>query len=97
MKEQLKILVIDDDKDFLEEVTEKFELLNYKISSAVIPSDGYNVLSNSEIDIVFLDIIMPEVNGLEFLKKIKSDFPTIEVIMMTSESDKEKIITASLT
>ena len=94
MKEQLKILVIDDDKDFLEEVTEKFELLNYKISSAVIPSDGYNVLSNSEIDIVFLDIIMPEVNGLEFLKKIKSDFPTIEVIMMTSESDKEKIITA---
>lgn len=84
------ILFIDDDQDLLEINQKFFKKEGYKVS---ICNDGTNVLSlihNNPPDCIVLDIMMPEINGFQLCKKIKS-FSDIPIIMLSGcslENDK---------
>jgi two-component system chemotaxis response regulator CheY len=59
--------------------------------------EGWNVLnSNSDIDMLITDWNMPEMNGLELVKKVRADsrFTDLPIIMVTTEGGKAEVITA---
>ena len=96
MNKQPKILIIDD------------SAIDLKISSLMFEKNGYEIISldsavncmdyilNQQIDLVILDIIMPDLNGKEALQLIRTKYNQNElpVIMMTSKTDASDIIEA---
>ncbi|PKP53254.1 MAG: DNA-binding response regulator [Bacteroidetes bacterium HGW-Bacteroidetes-1] len=90
--EILKILVLDDEERFREEISEYLQKRSYEIYLAEKPSVAFSILEANPIDIVILDIKLPEMNGLEVLKIIKSKHSEIEVIMISGHGDMNSVI-----
>lgn len=90
-----KLLMIDDNealKTFIEKIiTTRFN--NIDFIKAENGADGLVKLVEHRPDLILLDINMPEMTGIEFIKKLRSDYSDINipVIMLTSVNDKETI------
>ena len=88
-----RILILDDEQDILN-VIEKF--FNRKKLFDIVtynnPKKALKAMSNSKIDVLLTDIMMPEINGVEILKQVKRDYPDIKVIMMTAFSTLDKVL-----
>ena len=57
---------------------------------------AYQLLETNKVDLVFLDWNMPEMNGMEFLKKVKTmpDYENLPIVMVTSEAAKYNVVDA---
>lgn len=88
-----KILVIDDEMHIVELLKFNLETHNYEVDYAYDGIDGYIKAKENKPDLVLLDWMLPNINGIDILKKIRSDksLKHIPVIMLTAknmESDK---------
>ena len=92
--EKLKILIVDDEKSYREQIGDFLELNDYITFKAELPSEAFKILQKNVIDIVLLDLKLPEMDGIEVLKKIKSSYPETEVILMTGHGDMDSVIQA---
>ena len=92
--EDLRILIVDDEEIIRKEIGIFLKRKNYAVYEASAPSNAFEILENNEIEIVILDIRLPEMDGLEVLKKIKKNYPDIEVIMITGHGDSDTILHA---
>ncbi|MDD5423198.1 MAG: response regulator [Candidatus Omnitrophota bacterium] len=87
-----KVLVIDDEKEFCSFLKENLELLGrYRVFTATNGKEGLQSAKTERPDLILLDIMMPHMNGLEVLKRLKEDEKTISipVIMLTALEDDE--------
>jgi DNA-binding NtrC family response regulator len=89
-----RILVVDDEKDFVEMLSLRLEETGEKVTVAY---DGQECLDTLEkksdsIDVVILDIRMPGMEGIDVLREIKKRFPLIEVIMLTGHGTTESAV-----
>lgn len=94
MMKKINILVLDDERRVRDEIEEFLLGNNYKVSKAGLPSQAFDILKQTEIDIAILDIKLPEMNGLSVLKEIKKQYPEIEVIMISGHGDMNSVIDA---
>ncbi len=89
-----KALIIEDDatvRGYLKRIIQlKF---SFNIAEAENGSEGLEALQKSKPDIIFLDISMPVMNGIEFLQKIKvePEFSSIPILVITAHNDKDSI------
>ncbi len=90
----IKVLIVDDEPRVVDEINEFLKAKKYKVFTANNHIDAFDVLSSNDISIVILDIRLPEMSGLEILKRIKSDNPDIEVIMISGHGDMNTVIEA---
>jgi DNA-binding NtrC family response regulator len=81
-----KILFIDDEKDFLEVMSERMTARNMKVSTTSSAKEGLTLAAEGSFDAVILDLAMPEMNGIEVLKKLKAKNPDLEVILLTGHA-----------
>ncbi|MFW6363560.1 MAG: sigma-54-dependent transcriptional regulator [Spirochaeta sp.] len=88
----LNVLILDDEGIIRTEVNEFLTNVGYSVFEAERPSLAIAALQQHEIDIVILDIRLPEKDGVEVLQEIKSKFPTTEVIMITGHGDSETVL-----
>lgn len=84
------ILVVDDDKQIVDAIGKLLELNDFQVLKAY---DGFQVLdlvSKNEIDLIILDVMMPNLDGMLTLKKIRQDknIPVIMLSAKTENSDK---------
>ncbi|MCD4820248.1 MAG: sigma-54 dependent transcriptional regulator [Candidatus Cloacimonetes bacterium] len=91
---EFKILIIDDEKIYRDEISEFLKSKDYVVYEADKPSIGLDLLKKEEIDIVILDINLPGMDGLEVLQIIKKKYSEIEVIMITGFGNRRTIINA---
>ena len=90
------ILAVDDDKNLLKLLTKQIEVIGHKTITASSGSDGIEFARTGNPDLILLDIMMPDINGFEVIKKIKKDevIKNIPIIMLTSKTGKEYVIEA---
>lgn len=91
---ELNLLIVDDEKAYRENIEEFFSNSKIKTFSAELPSLAFEILKKNKIDIVILDLRLPEMNGLDVLKEIKKLYPGIEVIIITGHGDMDSVIKA---
>lgn len=95
MSEKVKIMIIDDDKGLIAifkkilSIGEQFEVIGYSN-----PIKALNEKKIVEQDLVLLDLMMPEMSGLEVLREIKKEFPLKPVIMLTGQGSIETAVEA---
>lgn len=85
----IKLLTVDDELDVCDFIKDFFSLRGYMVYTAFNGKDALAVVKKESPKIVFLDIIMPDINGLEVLKQIKEIDSNIKVIMVSVADDKE--------
>lgn len=84
-----KILVIDDEEDILELFTRV--LKNYAVETAATEEKALAKVGKSDFDLIFLDIVMPEVNNLELFKLIRKVRPKAKIVVMTGFAVEDEI------
>ncbi|MFC1656768.1 PleD family two-component system response regulator [Patescibacteria group bacterium] len=91
-----KILVVEDDKDIRTVLVKKLKLEKFSVSEAKNGKEGLKITKSIKPDLVLLDIQMPVMNGLTYLKKLRAEKwgINIPVIMLTNLSEDEKIAEA---
>lgn len=82
-----KILLIDDDKELAELLSEFLQLEDFDVDMAHDGEAGLNALSVKSYDMVLLDVMMPKLNGFEVLKKMRVNNST-PVLMLTAKGDE---------
>ena len=90
----MKVLIIDDHDAILESLSMFFSEKGYDAITAAYGKEGIKKVEAEMPDIVILDIRLPDINGIEILKKIKSINDNIFVIMITAFHDMETTIEA---
>ncbi len=80
-----KIMVIDDDRDFLSEVSETLSLSDYDVVTVADPTAALDKIIESRPDLILLDIKMPEESGFQVASKIRyfSGLRQIPIIAVT--------------
>lgn len=87
----VKVLWADDEIDLLKPYVLFLEAKGYKVIPATDGQEALDILEKESVDIIFLDENMPGLNGLETLSKIKVQYSSIPVIMIT-KSEEENIM-----
>ncbi|MBT4289004.1 MAG: sigma-54-dependent Fis family transcriptional regulator [Deltaproteobacteria bacterium] len=90
--DQLNILILDDEEIIQKGLTEYLKEQGFNVFNAYRPSQAFEIIQNSTMDIILLDVNLPEMNGIEVLKKIKKSCKDIEIIMITGHADLEIIM-----
>ncbi len=93
-KEKIKILILDDEKQFTEELSGFFHDSEFEPFEANTASEGKRILSSQEIDLLILDVRLPGANGLDILKEVKIQYPNMEVIIISAHGDMDTVIKA---
>jgi DNA-binding NtrC family response regulator len=87
------VLLVDDEVEFVETFSERLVMRNLEISKAFSGEEALQVLeTNKNIEVVILDVKMPEMDGIEALAEIKKKYPLVEVIMLSGHSTVESAI-----
>ncbi len=92
--QDLSILVLDDEKAIRVEIIEFLNEEGYTLFEADRPSVAFTMLEEIKIDILILDLQLPEMDGLSVLRRVKEDYPSMEVIMITGHGDMDAVIQA---
>ncbi len=81
-----KILIIDDDTQLTELLEEFLSSYNYAVTSKSDPVAGLKYITKNEVSLLILDIMMPEMDGFQVLRKIREN-STLPIIMLTAKGD----------
>jgi len=87
-----KILVVEDDISVNKMIREYLEKENYIVTSAYEGQEGLLSLQKQSYNLIILDIMMPKLNGIEVLKKIRSDNTVPILIVSAKDKDVEKVL-----
>jgi DNA-binding NtrC family response regulator len=91
---QMKVLVIDDELNFTEEIEEFLQNQGYISFTANNIHKGRAILKNQDIDLLILDVRLKGISGLDILKEVKQAYPKLEVIIVSAHGDMDTVITA---
>ena len=83
---KINILIVEDEKEIREGVSEYLSEVGYNVISAEDGIQAIELFKNSKIDLVILDIMLPKANGFVVLNKIRQE-SNVPVIMLTAMSD----------
>jgi DNA-binding response OmpR family regulator len=88
----LKILLVDDEEEFVTTLAERLELRGLQARTALNGEDALHMIEAETPQIVILDVMMPGLGGFEVLRRIKAQHPQIPVILLTGRgSEKEGV------
>jgi DNA-binding NtrC family response regulator len=93
MEKQGTILVVDDENG----IRQSFKVLfkdSYHVLVAETGKEAIDLLTGNSVDLILLDILLPDVNGLDLLEKLKFIDPSPEVIMVTAVKDVQTAVKA---
>ena len=92
---KLKVLVVDDEVEITHLLSLYLGNRGYEVLTANTVGDAIGVLeSNPDIDAVLLDIMLPDGNGVEFLKHVRAYLPDAAIIMVTGVNDLDTVVRA---
>jgi CheY-like chemotaxis protein len=89
-EKQVKVLLIDDEPDFAQIVAFRLKSKGYIVYSAKSGQEGIELIKKENPDIVFLDLKMPQMDGVETLKRIREFNKDLPVVMISAYVNDQK-------
>jgi DNA-binding NtrC family response regulator len=86
------VLLVDDEVEFLETLVKRLKKRNLTVAGVNSGEKALEVLAQTPVDVVVLDVKMPGMDGVTTLKEIKKRWPLVEVIMLTGHASMEVAI-----
>lgn len=89
-----RILIVDDEEVIRQIISWTLRKAGFDVTAATEGSEALRLLNSSTYDLVYLDIHMPEMNGLEILEEIRKRHPDFPVVLFTGEASLNTAIQA---
>ena len=89
-----RIMVVDDEKGICRNVEKILSKNNYEVICALSAAEALERMKTESFDLMISDIVMPGMNGLELLKKVKSEWPKTRALMMTAYASTDTAVKA---
>lgn len=83
----MKVLIVDDDKKLCRLIRDYLKPMGYDVDAAYDGTDGLDMALSGDYDVVILDVMMPGMDGFEFLKRLRKE-SIIPVLMLTARGDE---------
>lgn len=83
-----KVLLVDDERDFVQTLSERLEMRDVGAHVVYDGASALEMVSEDEPDVMILDLKMPGIDGIEVLKRVKSEKPKVEVIILTGHGNE---------
>jgi len=94
MKKKKRILVVDDEKDVRETLESVLAKLDYDPVVASGGKEALEMIKQNKVDVVLSDLYMPEMDGIELLKRVKTENSNIVFLMITAHPTIETAVDA---
>jgi DNA-binding NtrC family response regulator len=94
MSRKITFLILDAEKSSCEEMQEFLQKKKAIVYSAHSAAEAQTILINTEIDILILDIFLPDADGLKLFSEYKNRYPEMEVILISGHGDMNSVIHA---
>lgn len=91
----ISILYVEDDMDTQEQMMKVLSQLSNNVSVATTGEEALSVYGQSKPQIIISDIAMPNINGIEFIKRIRENNKTIPIILLTAHNDVDYLLPAA--
>jgi DNA-binding NtrC family response regulator len=85
----ISVLVVDDEEVFVQTLAKRLTLRRFNVYTATRKERAFQALKENLIDVVLLDVKMPDLDGIEATRDIKAAYPLIEVILLTGHASME--------
>jgi CheY-like chemotaxis protein len=86
-----KVLLVDDEKEFVQTLSERLKTRNLGASIAYDGEQALEMIKDEVPDVIVLDLMMPGIDGIETLRRVKQSHPEVEVIILTGHgTDREQ-------
>ncbi len=86
---EYSILLVDDEEDFCQTLGQRLERMGYIVHTATCGRDALTVFRDVNPMIVLMDVMLPDDNGLDLMKQMKTENPDTEVIIITGHGNME--------
>jgi DNA-binding NtrC family response regulator len=90
----VRLLLVDDDEMLIDTMTQRFKRLGLNVSAARTAGAALELAGESRFDVALLDLNLPDLGGIELLRKLKEHHPELEAIMLTGHGSMETAIAA---
>ncbi|MBU1870041.1 MAG: response regulator [Candidatus Omnitrophica bacterium] len=87
-----RVLVVDDEKDVVDALERGLSRRGYEVEVAFTGTEAVLKVRKSKFDVILLDVVLPDLNGVEVLEQVKKIDPEIEAIMITGHASIETAI-----
>ena len=89
-----KVLIVDDEKDFLEIMAERMRTQGLEVLTATSAEEALKMVEKESYDAIIMDFIMPAIDGFKALKLLKEKKPEVQIILLTGDVSEQKRIEA---
>jgi DNA-binding NtrC family response regulator len=89
-----KVLLVDDEEEFLETLSQRLEMRGLKVTGATRGEEAVHLADEQGFDAIVIDLAMPGMDGLETLRLIKKSHPDAEIIMLSGHGTVKSSIEA---
>jgi len=90
MSNPTKVLLVDDEEEFVSTLAERLEIRGFVTEVATSGDMAISAVQDKNFDIVVLDLMMPGIGGLEVMEKIKSMYPDMPIILLTGHGSAKE-------
>lgn len=94
MEEKIKILLVDDEENVKNALKRVLKREGYEVYSAAGGAEALAQLKNISPDVIISDFLMPEMNGIEFLNRVRELLPEVVRIILTAHADVQMAVQA---
>jgi DNA-binding NtrC family response regulator len=81
--ENLNVILVDDEEEFVSALAERLRMRGLTTRTANNGEEALQLIAAEPPQVVVLDLIMPGMSGLQVLKRVRADYPEIQVILLT--------------
>ena len=94
---EIKVLLVDDEKEFVNSLAERIEMRDMGSKIAYDGEQAMRLVQDEIPDVVVLDLRMPGIDGIEVLRRLKKQYPQVQVIVLTGHgSEKDERLAKEL-
>jgi DNA-binding NtrC family response regulator len=87
-----RVLLVDDEEKFLDVLSKRLGTRGVDADTAISGEDALVKIKNKNFDAIVLDVMMPGIGGIETLKRIRKQYPELQIIMLTGQGTIDKAV-----
>lgn len=89
----MKLLIVEDEPNLLSVIRKGLSEKNHEVSAALDGTTALEMISNNTFDVVILDLMLPDINGLEICRRLRAQNNFVPILMLTALDSSENIVT----
>ncbi|MEE1899860.1 response regulator [Flavobacterium rakeshii] len=89
----MKLLVVEDEPQLLSIIRKGLSEKNYDVSAALDGTTALDMINNNRFDVVVLDVMLPDINGIEICRRLRASGNFVPILMLTALNSSENIVT----